>query len=180
MFLGPDSYGTFPEAVAKILPAASEATANKIISLYPNPSNSTPYTTETEQISKLIADLAFNCNRYTLSAAFPDSTYNVLFSIPPGTHGISPTFIFVDSPWPGSEQDLNPQVQKQIRRFIMNFVVSGNPNEADGQGVSKGVEWPVFGSKGMGLGVTGQDMTVVSAAGDKEVCDWWRLGLYLT
>lgn len=62
----------------------------------------------------------------------------------------------------------------------MNFVVSGNPNEANGQGVSKGVEWPVFGSKGMGLDVSGQNMTVVSAAGDKEVCDWMRMALFFS
>lgn len=176
LFLGPDPYGTLPQAIARIFPNLSNASTSKLEALYPDPIN----TTETGQVSKIFADFAFNCNRYALSTALPDSTYNVVFTMQPGIHGTSPTLIFTDSPWAGSEQDLNPTVQYEMRRFVMNFVVSGNPNEAGGKGVSDGVEWPVFGSKGMGLSVSGQNMTVVSAIVDKEVCDWWNKGLVLT
>lgn len=59
----------------------------------------------------------------------------------------------------------------------MNFVVAGNPNEANGQGVSSGVQWPVFGSQGLGLEIDGFTMKVISASTDKEVCEWWAKSL---
>lgn len=62
----------------------------------------------------------------------------------------------------------------------MSFTLTGNPNGADGKGVSEGVEWPVFGSEGKGLGIDGENVTVIDAAVDKAVCEWWAKSLVLT
>lgn len=180
MFVNTISFSSLSESIADIFPETSDAVRNQLMALYPTPSSSTPYTTNLDQLGKLFADTAFNCNRYALSTAFPDTTYNVIFSIQPGYHGTSPTLIFTDSPWPGSEQDISAKIQYEMRRFVMNFIVSGNPNEANGKGVSNGVVWPVFGSKGVGLDVSGHDMKVVSATMDKEVCEWWTKSLVLS
>lgn len=62
----------------------------------------------------------------------------------------------------------------------MNFVVTGNPNDANGGGVSKGVTWPVYGSTGRGLNIDEQVMEVVDTTGDNNVWGWWVKGLVLS
>lgn len=66
-----------------------------------------------------------------------------------------------------------------MRRFVMNFVLSGDPNEPSGAGVAEGVVWPIYG-QGMGLSVDGQTMKVVDTTERNEVWKWWAKGLLLS
>lgn len=129
-------------------------------------------------MTKAFGDVIFNCNRYAISAALPDSTYNVVSSIQPGTHGVFPTLLFNDLP--GSDAVISAQIHHEQRRFIMNFVVSGNPNEASGQGVSQGVVWPTYGSQGLGLSLNRLDMKVVDATEGKATCEWFTKALMIS
>ncbi|KAI5838297.1 acetylcholinesterase precursor [Morchella snyderi] len=168
--------------ITSIFPGISNASIAELLALYPPPSASTPYKTEHERLIKVTADSGFDCNRYSMSAALPDSTYNLVSTIPPGTHGTWSGLLFNEVP--GAEAVVDRDILLATRRFVMNFVVGGTPNELPGgNGTGVGPEhvmWPTFGSEGKGLVVSGTNMTVVDASGDKEVCEWWAKGLYLS
>lgn len=70
---------------------------------------------------------------------------------------------------------MSQEIKDGLRRSIMNFVVTGDPNDRDGNGI----RWPVFGSAGNGLRIGGWNTTVFDAAQDKEVCEWWTKALML-
>lgn len=121
-----------------------------------------------------MADIMFNCGRYTIAAALPNRSYNLVFDIEPFVHGTGATQLFND--FPGWEATMSQEIKDGLRRSIMNFVVTGDPNDRDG----KGIRWPVFGSAGNGLRMGGWNTTVFDAAQDKEVCEWWTKALMLS
>ncbi|KAH8145422.1 uncharacterized protein LAJ45_10544 [Morchella importuna] len=168
--------------INSIFPGISNASIADLLALYPPPSNSTPYKTEQERLIKVTADSGFDCNRYAMSAALPNSTYNFVSTILPGTHGTWSALLFNEVP--GADAVVDRDILLATRRFVMNFVVGGTPNELQGSnstGVGpEHVMWPTFGSEGLGLVVSGTNMTVVDASGDKEVCEWWGKALYLS
>lgn len=94
----------------------------------------------------------------------------------PGLHGTGATVVFgVDvTAQKGYAQD----VVAEMRRFVMRFVVTGDPNEVGG-GVADGVRWPVYGD-GVGLRVDGPGMRVVDTTGRDAVWRWWSMGLVLS
>lgn len=95
-----------------------------------------------------------------------------------GVHGQGATLLFNDLP---SEQTgFSDEILGQMRRFVMNFVVNGNPNEVGGGGVSGGLVWPLYGAEGKGLNIDGQTMEVVDTTGRDEVWKWWRNGPLLS
>lgn len=121
----------------------------------------------------MIADVAFDYNRYAISAALPDRTYNV---VTPGVHGTGATVVFgVDV---AAQEGYAASVVGEMRRFVMRFVVSGDPNEVR-KGVAEGVTWPVY-AGGKGLMVDGAGMEVVDMTGRDEVWKWWTKGLLLS
>lgn len=83
-----------------------------------------------------------------------------------GFHGTGATNVFVDVP--GGYDSV---VAEGMRRWVMNFVVTGNPNEVGG-GVAEGVRWPVYG-EGWGLQIDGKTMKVVDARTRDKVWGWW-------
>lgn len=169
-----NSTATIPEALADMFPGITNTTVGELLALYPPPSNTTVYSSEILRLKKIIGDVAFNCNRYSLSAALPHRTYNLLFTIAPYVHGSGPINLFNDVP--GSEAVLSDKMRDALRRAVMNFVVTGNPNEAHGGGI----HWPLFGSEGSGLSLGGWNTTVVDAAADKSLCEWWAKSLVLS
>lgn len=70
------------------------------------------------------------------------------------------------------------QIATGMRRFVMNFVVGGNPNGVEGS-VGEGVKWPVFGAAGTGLSIDGLTMKLEDAAVDKDIFEWLVKGLEL-
>lgn len=91
-----------------------------------------------------------------------------------GVHGQGTTLLFTDMDT--AETGFTQDVVRGMRRFVMNFVVSGDPNERGGAGVGSGVVWPVYGVAGKGLSVDGVGMQVVDATGSDEVLRWWVKG----
>lgn len=173
MFIDPQSTLTAPQALDDIFPFLTPATRSGLLSFYPPPSDSTPYTTEIARFAAIYSDGVFNYNRYALSTALPDRTYNLLTA---GDHGTGCTLVF------GGVVDSNQPVYSEaivngMRRFVMNFIVTGNPNEAGGGGVSSGVEWPVYGATGQGLSIDGQTMEVADMTAMNSVWEWWVKGL---
>lgn len=169
--MDPNSPLTAEQAVDDFFPTLSPATRSTLLSFYPPPSNSTPYTTEVARFAKIIADCQFNNNRYAVSAALPDRAYNLVDA---GLHGTGANLVFNDLP--SSETGYSEEIVNQMRRFVMNFVVTGNPNEAGGGGVSPGVEWPLYGAAGTGLNIDGQTMKVVDTTEMDAVLKWWAQG----
>lgn len=157
-----------------MFPGITNSTVNELLTLYPPASDITPYSNDILRLKKMIGDVGFNCNRYSLSTALPHRTYNLLFTIAPYVHGSGPTNLFNDLP--DSEASLSDEMRDAMRRGFMNFVVTGNPNEPDG----KGIHWPLFGSEGSGLNMGGWNTTVVDAMVDKSVCEWWAKSLVLS
>lgn len=95
-----------------------------------------------------------------------------------GLHGQGTTHLFTDEP--SEETGYSDEIVAQMRRFVMNFVVNGNPNEVGGGGVSGGLEWPLYGAAGKGLNIDGQAMQVVDTTGRDEVWKWWGKGPLLS
>lgn len=94
----------------------------------------------------------------------------------PGLHGTGTTVMFgVDL---SAQEGYAPEVVAEMRRFVMRFVVTGDPNEVGG-GVAEGVRWPVYG-EGVGLMVDGPGMRIVDTAGRNGVWKWWSKGLVLS
>lgn len=94
----------------------------------------------------------------------------------PGLHGTGVTVLFgVDV---AAQKGYSVSVMGEMRRFVMRFVVAGNPNEVGG-GVAEGVTWPVYG-KGLGLRIDGAAMEVVDTTARNEVWKWWAKGLVLS
>lgn len=176
---------TFDESsVTSIFPGITNATIADILALYPPPSATTPYKTQRERLIKITADSGFDCNRWAMSNALPENTYNLVTAIQPGTHGTWSVLLFNEIP--GASAVVDRDILLATRRFVMNFVVGGTPNElsasqgGSGSGVGpEQIEWPAFGQEGLGLVVYGANMTVVSANDDQEVCEWWSKALYL-
>lgn len=140
------------------------------MSFYPPPGATTPYKTELTRLSKIVADILFNAHRYILSTALPDRTFNVVFA---GVHNTGVNHLF------NNIADVySPQIATGMRRFVMNFVVGGNPNGMEGS-VGGGVEWPVFGAAGTGLSIDGPTMKLADAAVDKDIFNWLMKGLVL-
>lgn len=173
-FVDPNSLLTAEQAIDVLYPTLSPATRGALLSFYPPPSSSTPYTTEVARYAKIVSDSIFNSNRFAVSAALPNRTYNLVNT---GLHGDGTNMLFNDLP--SSKTGYSEEIVNQMRRFVMNFVVTGNPNEADGSGVSPGIEWPVYGAAGKGLNIDGQKMEVVDATVMEAVWKWWSQGLLL-
>lgn len=95
-----------------------------------------------------------------------------------GVHGQGTTLLFNDAP--SEETGFSDEIVGQMRRFVMNFVVNGNPNEVGGGGVSGGLEWPLYGAEGKGLNIDGQTMQVVDTTGRDEIWKWWGKGPLLS
>lgn len=157
-----------------MFPGITNSTVSELLALYPPASDITPYSSDILRLKKMISDVGFNCNRYALSTALPNRTYNLLFTIAPYVHGSGPINLFNDLP--NSEASLSDEMRDAMRRGFMNFVVTGNPNEPDG----KGIHWPLFGSEGSGLNMGGWNTTVVDATVDKTVCEWWTKSFVLS
>ncbi|KAL0634810.1 hypothetical protein Q9L58_006243 [Maublancomyces gigas] len=173
IFVDPTSTRTAEEGIDDIFPSITATTRSQLLAFYPPPDNTTGYTTEIARFARMIADVAFDHNRYAISAALPDRTYNV---VTPGVHGTGATVVFgLDV---AAQEGYAASVVGEMRRFVMRFVVSGDPNEV-GKGVAEGVTWPVY-AGGMGLMVDGAGMEVVDMTGRDEVWKWWTKGLLLS
>lgn len=170
-FVDPNSQLTAEQAVDDLFPTLSPATRSALLSFYPPPSSSTPYATEVARFAKILSDSMFDNNRFAVSAALPDRTYNVVHT---GFHGSGTNMVFNDLP--SLETGFSEEIVNQMRRFVMNFVVTGNPNEAGNGGVSRGVEWPIYGASGKGLNINGQTMEVVDTTAMDAVRKWWAQG----
>lgn len=140
------------------------------MSFYPPPGATTPYKTDVTRFSKIIADSVFNANRYILSKAVPNKTFNVVYA---GIHNTGVNHLFNNIADVYSEQ-----ITTGMRKFVMNFVVGGNPNGAEGS-VGEGVKWPVFGAAGTGLSIDGQTMKLGDATVDQYIFKWLVKGLEL-
>lgn len=157
-----------------MFPGISNATLNALMAFYPPPSDITPYSNEILRKEKVFADVMFDCGRYSFATAFQDRAYNLVFDIKPFMHGTGGTLLFNDVP--GWEDIVSLEMKDGLRRSIMNFVVTGDPNDADG----KGIKWPVFGAEGRGLKMGGWNTTVFDATKDRDLCEWWAKALMLT
>lgn len=169
--MDPTSTLTAEEAVDDLFPTLSPATRSALLAFYPPPSSSTPYDTEVLRFAKILADSMFDNNRYAVSSALPDRTYNLVST---GTHGAGTNMVFNDLP--SEFTGFNEEIVNQMRRFVMNFVVTGNPNEAAGSGVSQSVEWPLYTAAGKGLNIDGQTVKIVDTTADDAVWKWWGQG----
>lgn len=137
-----------------------------LLSFYPRAS----YASEVERFAAFFGDSTFDSNRYAVSAALPGRTYNMVNT---GRHGDGTNNLFNDLP----DGQLSVQVVAQMRRFVMNFVVTGDPNGE--QGVAEGVVWPVY-EGGRGLVVTEEGMQVVDVTARDAVWKWWAKGMLLS
>lgn len=172
MFMNASKGFTAPQAVDDYFPHISATSRSELLALYPPPSKTTLYTTELARFSQIWSDAGFNSNRYALSIAMPDHTYNGKTA---GQHGTGANVVFQGaSVGPG----YTPELVDAMRRFVMNFVITGNPNQP-GKGVVDGVSWPVYG-KGQGVIIDGTTMKVVDTTATDPELAWWGKGLTLS
>lgn len=152
-------------AIADLYPLLSPATLRALLAHYPPAA----FRSEAERFATFIADSTFDSNRHAVSAALPRRTYNMVNK---GRHGDGTNMVFNDLP--SALSGYGPEVVDAMRRCVMNFVVTGNPNGA--KGVADGVVWPVYG-EGRGLVVDGAGMKVGDVAARREAWKWWAKGM---
>lgn len=114
----------FPAAKPEILEYISTT-------LYPPTyDGSEPYTTPLQRLDLLISEMMIGCNSRYISTAKGNQTWNYMFSIPPGRHGADVAYTFYDEAVIGQGNDAvaNATVAKMMQRYIMGFVVDGDPN----------------------------------------------------
>ncbi|KAA8566567.1 hypothetical protein EYC84_009115 [Monilinia fructicola] len=160
-----------------VLPTISNSTIAYITgTLYPPVYNgSYPYTNIYERVSLITAEISFTCNTRYLNTAFLNETHSYYFTVPPGLHGedIAYTFFNGDTTTLDDGLPVNATVAAVLQRYIMNFVVTGNPN---GDRVPFFPEYQsnattvVIGSTGLG------SLQTDTTANNR--CEWWQQALY--
>lgn len=160
-----------------VLPTISNSTIAYITgTLYPPVYNgSYPYTNIYERVSLITAEISFTCNTRYLNTAFLNETHSYYFTVPPGLHGedIAYTFFNGDTTTLDDGLPVNATVAAVLQRYIMNFVVTGNPN---GDKVPFFPEYQsnattvVIGSTGLG------SLQTDTTANNR--CEWWQQALY--
>lgn len=91
-----------------------------------------------------------------------------------GLHGDAATNIFTDVPG-----GFAPALVQNMRKFVMRFVLTGDPNEVGPNGVAQGVRWPVF-AEGKEIAIDGMQIQVVDASTRTDVWKWWAKGLIVS
>ncbi|RPA95802.1 alpha/beta-hydrolase [Choiromyces venosus 120613-1] len=156
----------FEDAIRSTFPSITPDAVAKIVSFYPASS----YNSTFWRLAAVTSDIIFNCNNFAMaSSESPKKRYRFLTSIPPGTHAVGAAALF------GAPLG-DPAVVRRFRRFVMNFVVYGDPNGSDG-GVGNGVVFPEY-NAGKGLEVSGTEIKQVDLGGDTGKCTWWSQGFY--
>ncbi|KAE8452254.1 hypothetical protein EG329_000954 [Mollisiaceae sp. DMI_Dod_QoI] len=110
----------FPNASPSIISYISST-------LYPPIYNGTyPYTTPFKRLDLAISEMMISCYPRYISTAKQNQTWDYLFSVPPGTHGIDIPYTFFDG-------EVNAPVKNDtlamlIQRYLVAFVAGGDPN----------------------------------------------------
>lgn len=139
--------------------------------LYPEDyDGSQPYTTPTGRMDLLITEAFFTCNTAWLMDAYDDQFYSYIFSVPPSLHGIDIYYTYYDGP--NYPNVLNNTLAQILQRYLVNFVMTGDPNGAD---------VPYFPSYGESHTCQNLNLTFIGQIPDNTNnarCDWWQKGLY--
>ena len=124
-----DSQAAFDAFLAFQFPRATAAEIKYINqTLYPPPSSGThgSYTTQNERLSLLDADVYNLCWTVLLAGTYTPRAWNYIFSVPPAYHAQDLAYTFYNGA--PNQHDVNVTVAKTLQKYIVNFVVNGDPN----------------------------------------------------
>lgn len=152
-------------------PGIQDSVVSKILSLYPAVYDGTyPWTTPIDRTIDLVSEAFFTCNTNYLDRAFGNKSYAYEFEVPPGLHGEDVMYTFYDGQGSTSVsgEPLVAQIANVMQQYIVNFVVTGNPN---GNGVPK---FPQYGSNAQeeGFNITG--FKTQTDPTENQRCFWWQ------
>lgn len=175
-------------------PAASNATVNTVLTLYPASAYSNSSFLRAVQIA---SDSQFSCSTRFLSLALDNQTYNYLFAYPPGYHGkktrrvpslalecravtdsqpseaedTSYTFFNGDTSTLDDGYAVNAALAYALQDYIVGFTISGAP---DGSPAGTALEFAMYGSNAtvVEFAASGLLTTTDDMANDR--CSWWQ------
>ena len=147
------------------------------------------YSTESSRFEALLGDSSFLCNTRYLTDAYANSTWNLIYAIPPGLHGSDIIATFYDANIAfsvlGTEIDL-PLIPflgpfaKAYQSYLTSHARTGNPNTFKKTiNIPSAIHWPQPG------GLAGDVLSNVLRAGDtgfkvvedamtkRSVCKFW-------
>ncbi|BFZ61486.1 hypothetical protein YB2330_002552 [Saitoella coloradoensis] len=158
----------FETYVYETTSTTNPAVVAEIVSLYPPPSNSTPYTSNFERATLLTSELIFTCNTRYLAIAFGNNTYNYLFNVPPALHGQDIVYTF--------GAGANQTVTAALEGYLTSFARFGNPSDGRAAGTP---EFPIYGDAAnlLELGIDG--FPVVADSNANARCEFWQKALYI-
>ncbi|KAI9824842.1 MAG: hypothetical protein M1819_000794 [Sarea resinae] len=153
--------------------AKSDIISYILDTLYPATYDGTyPWTTPQERAKLLVEESDFSCATNAFARAFDNETYNYMFSVSPGIHGIDLLWTFYDGPGLTSLIVKNGTVATDLQSYITAFASNGNPNS------DLAPQFNAYGSDSMlqNLNVTGIGPLADPTANNR--CQWWQQGLY--
>ncbi|KAI9842058.1 MAG: hypothetical protein M1837_007483 [Sclerophora amabilis] len=161
----------FSAYVRQNFPTADDSVVDYISgTLYPPVfDGSGGYTNNIERAALAASESVFSCNAKYLARAYRNSTYNYLYSVPPGLHGEDIPYTFFNGPNPSV---LAPSVARALQGYITSFAVNGRPS-APGT--------PTFGVYGSEAEVQNLNITSIERIPDplsEARCLWWQKALY--
>lgn len=131
---------------------------------------SQPYNTPYERLDLAISDFAITCTTNWLGRAYVNTTYNYLFSVPPGYHAEDVPYTYYNGPISTVKNDT---MAITLQRYLTGFAESGTPNR---QGLA---HWVQYGDKSEVLNL---NQTFIDTRADVETtntrCAWWQKALY--
>ncbi|KAL8706260.1 MAG: hypothetical protein Q9201_000697 [Fulgogasparrea decipioides] len=173
-FIGNQSIKTnadFDNWVHVNFPSAPTSIQNQIINqIYPPVYDaSSPYATPQERSDLAVKEYLISCQTVSIAKAYKNQTHNYIFGIAPAIHAQDLAYTYYPN---GATPDFYPKVAVTLQNYLVNFVLTGNPNK---QGLSP---WPMFGQQAAAINFTETGVSQTTSDSANSRCAFWNQGSY--